>query len=217
MSERMDFASFSKVSVSNLALLALLLLGLSQPVSAGTLYRYINEKGYQEIGYSIPTHLVANGYDVIDESGRLVRRVAPQLSEEEYAAKLEREKKLEACEKALARVNRRYENLADIDEAEQLFEQKLDESLSNLQANLEHSKTTLITQQASAANLERSGKVIPKQMLNSIQQTEAQIQAFTAKIELEERSRFEKADSFDAERRIFMQGNCTEEQLASAR
>ncbi len=160
----------------------LILLGMSLSADAATLYRYINEKGYQEIGYSIPPHLVPNGYDVIDESGRLVRRVAPQLSEEEYAVKLERERKLEACEKAIERVHRRYEALADIDVAETVFEEQLQERLQNDQANLEFSQGKLLEQREDAAARERKGE-IPKHVLENIRQTELQVQNLAAQME----------------------------------
>ena len=198
------------VTVVTLSLLA------PQPADAATLYRYINDKGYQEIGYSVPTHLVPNGYDVIDESGRLIRRVAAQLSEEEYAAKLERERKLEACEKAYDRVHRRYERLEDIDHAEAQFEAQLEESLQNAQANLEYNRSELAKYRDSAAGHERKGQIVPQQVLDGIEQTERTIRNLTAQIEQGERSRVTKADEFDVERRVFQMSGCDEEQLAQA-
>jgi hypothetical protein len=198
-------------------LAAALVFAVSVPALAGTLYRYINDKGYQEIGYSIPPHLVPNGYDVIDESGRLVRRVAAQLSEEEYAAKLERERKLEACQKAMERVHRRYETLADIDDAERLFEQQLAESLKNDQSNLAYSRQALSDRREQAASLERAGKPIPRHLIDNIERTEMQIQSLTTQIQGRERGRLEKAREFDEERRIFNLVDCNAEQLASAR
>jgi hypothetical protein len=194
----------------------LLVLGLCLPAEAGTLYRYINDKGYQEIGYSIPPHLVANGYDVIDDSGRLIRRVAAQLSEEEYAVKLEQERKLEACHKAMDRVHRRYETLADIDAAQRLFEEQLEESLKNDQSNLAYSHTALTERQEQAASLERAGRPIPKHLIDNIERTEMQIQSLTTQIQGRERGRVEKATEFDEERRIFKLVDCNEDQLASA-
>jgi hypothetical protein len=197
--------------------LAGLILLAALPVDAATLYRYINDKGYQEIGYSIPPHLVSNGYDVIDESGRLIRRVSPQLTEEEYAAKLERERRLEACEKAMERVHRRYETLTDIDAAQRLYEAQLDESLKNDQSNLAYSKNALTERQEQAAGLERAGKPIPRHLIDNIERTEMQIQSLTAQIQGRERGREEKAREFDEERRIFKLVDCNAEQLASAR
>jgi hypothetical protein len=194
----------------------LLTLTLALPAQAATLYRYINDKGYQEIGYSVPNHLVPNGYDVIDDSGRLIRRVAPQLSEEEYAAKLERERKLEACEKAVERVHRRYETLADIDKAEALFETQLAESLKNAQANLDYTYSELAKQQEQAASLERSGKMVPKNLLKAMDDTQVVIANLTAQIDNGKRSREEKAADFNEERRVFQLADCDESQLASA-
>lgn len=195
---------------------AVLIMLAALPADAATLYRYINDKGYQEIGYSVPTHLVPNGYDVIDESGRLIRRVAAQLSEEEYAAKLERERKLEACEKAYERVHRRYERLDDIDHAQEQFIAQLEESLQNAHANLEYNQSELAKYRERAAGYERKGQIIPPQVLDSIEQTEVTIRNLSAQIEQSDQSRSTKADEFDEERRVFQMGGCDEEQLASA-
>ncbi len=199
-----------------LAAPALLTVAIALPADAATLYRYINDKGYQEIGYSVPTHLVPNGYDVIDESGRLIRRVGAQLSEEEYAAKLERERKLEACEKAVARVHRRYESLEDIDDAEVQFGAQLEESLQNARANLELSQASLKKMQDAAADFEREGKIIPQRDLDLMDQTQTTIDNLTAQITTSELSRETKAAEFDEERRVFQLPGCDEEQLAHA-
>ncbi len=195
---------------------ALLTLAVSVPAHSATLYRYINDKGYQEIGYSVPNHLVPNGYDVIDESGRLVRRVAAQLSEEEYAAKLERERKLEACEKAVARVHRRYESLEDIDTAEVQFEAQLEESQQNAHANLEYNQTELKRLQERAAAFEREGRIVPRGDLDHMEQVQTTIANLTAQIDQGEHSRGTKAAEFDEERRVFQLSGCDEEQLAHA-
>ncbi len=199
-----------------LAAPALVILGLSLPAHGATLYRYINEKGYQEIGFSVPNHLVPNGYDVIDESGRLIRRVAAQLSEEEYARQLERERRLDACRKAVERVHRRYETLEDIDEAEVQFEAQLSESQKNLRANLDYSRSELARQQERAASLERAGEAIPANVLQAVADSEEKIQNLTAQLEQGELSRSEKAAEFDEERRVFQLAGCDEEQLASS-
>lgn len=192
----------------------LLTLTLSLPLEAANLYRYINAKGYQEIGYYIPNHLVPNGYDLIDESGRLIRRVAAQLSEEEYAAKLERERVLEVCQKASERVHRRYESPADIDAAERVFEEQLEESLRNYQANLDYGKSSLAHLQDRAAVQERAGNAVSGAQLQNIENTEIQIQTLMVQISAGERSRAEKAMEFNEERRVFDLVDCNPEQLA---
>jgi len=204
----------SPLKLTRLVAIFAITLSFSLPAEAATLYRYINDKGYQEIGYSIPNHLVPNGYDLIDESGRLIRRVAAQLSEEEYAIKLERERFLEACQKASESVHRRYETLEDIDAAERLFGEQLEESLRNYQANLDYGKSNLAHLQDQAAKFERAGKPITKNQLLSIENTELQIQNLTAQIDAGQRSRDEKALEFDEERRVFNLLECNVDQLA---
>lgn len=200
----------------SLAASGIIALSVAWPADAATLYRYINDKGYQEIGYSVPNHLVPNGYDVIDESGRLVRRVAAQLSEEEYAAKLERERKLEACENAMARVRRRYETPEDIDSAEVQFEAQLEESLQNYQSTLEYNRTELEKYQQRAARYEREGILVDETLLSTIESTRTTIANLLAQIDKSQRSRAVQDEKFDEERRVFEMSGCNEEQLAQA-
>lgn len=213
-----DLNTFSRMAkfAGRLVLPGVFALSVALPADAATLYRYINDKGYQEIGYSVPNHLVPNGYDVIDESGRLVRRVAAQLSEEEYAAKLEHERKLEACQNAVQRVHRRYENLDDIDDAETQFEIQLEESQQNAQSNLAYNRTELSKYQDRAAGYERAGKIIPPNLLDSIDQSNVTIQNLTVQIHQSEQSRETKTLEFAEERRVFQLPGCSEEQLAHA-
>lgn len=198
-----------KKSILATGLLALL---LAAAVShAGQLYRYINEKGYQEIGHAIPPHLVPNGYDVIDESGRLVRRVAPQLSEDEYAAKLERERLLDECEKALTRVKRLYQSMADIDQAEKLYERNAQQSMQNDQVNVELAETELKRLQQSAARFEREGSPVPENELTQIARREAEIRTLTAQLEARRNELPVRAGEFEEDRRLFTRGRCDSE------
>ena len=191
------------------------LILLSIDSYAANLYRYINEKGYQEIGHDIPPHLVANGYDVIDQTGRLVRRVAPQLSEEDYAAKLEIDRRLDQCLRALERVNRRYETLTDIDDAQALFGRQNAESIRNDEANLTLARSQLEEAHTTAARAEREGRALGRDTLLSIERAENQIDSLIVLIEKRERLILDKKVEFDEERQIFQQGGCDELQAMS--
>lgn len=202
-------------SVLATGLLALLLTAAAS--QAGQLYRYINEKGYQEIGHAIPPHLVPNGYDVIDESGRLVRRVAPQLSEDEYAAKLERERLLDECEKALTRVKRLYQSMADIDQAEMLYARNAQQSMQNDQVNVELAQTELKRLQQNAARFEREGTPVPENELTQIARREAEIRTLTSQIEARRNELPVRAGEFEEDRRLFTRGRCDTEQPVAGR
>lgn len=191
-------------------LLALLLAAANG--HATQLYRYINEKGYQEIGHSIPPHLVPNGYDVIDESGRLVRRVAPQLSEDEYAAKLERDRIQEECEKALTRVKRLYQSMADIDQAELLYERNAQQSMQNDQVNMELAVTELKRLQQTAARFEREGTPVPENELTQIARRESEIRTLSAQLQARRDEIPVKAGEFEEDRRLYTRGQCESQQ-----
>ena len=198
-----------------IGLLALLITAANS--HASQLYRYINEKGYQEIGHSIPPHLVANGYDVIDESGRLVRRVAPQLSEDEYAAKLERERVLDECEKALTRVKRLYQSMADIDQAELLYERNAQQSMQNDRVNMELAETELKRLQQSAARFEREGTPVPENELTQIARRESEIRTLFAQLQARRNELPVKAGEFEDDRALYTRGRCDSEQPVAGR
>lgn len=193
------------------AMVAGLCLTLALPASAGMLYRYINDKGYQEIGYTIPPHLVPKGYDIIDETGRLIERVPPQLSDEEFRAQEARNHRIAQCEDARQRVQRRYERLEDIDVAERQFEQQNEESLQNARANLEYSELELSKLQEQAAVRERAGRTVDGGLHDAIQEAEQNIDNHQKRIQQLESQQISKADEFDEERRIFQLHDCEAE------
>ena len=103
-----------------------------------------------------------------------------------------------------------------IDQAETQFIAQLEESQQNAHANLEYNQSELAKYRERAAGYERKGQIIPRQVLDSIEQTELTIRNLSAQIEQSDQSRSTKADEFDEERRVFQMGGCDEEQLASA-
>ncbi|MEM8769540.1 MAG: hypothetical protein AAGE43_19040 [Pseudomonadota bacterium] len=191
--------------------LAGLCLTLALPASAGMLYRYINDKGYQEIGYTIPPHLVPKGYDIIDESGRLIERVPPQLSDEEFRQQEARNHRIAQCEDARQRVQRRYERLEDIDDAERQFEEQSEESLQNAVANLEYSESELSKLQEQAAVRERAGRTIDRKLHDAIAESEQNVDSHQMRIKQIEAQKLTKADEFNEERRIFQLHDCESE------
>ena len=84
---------------------ATLLAAMALPAQAGQLYRFTNADGGLELSSSIPNDRVPFGYDVIDSrSGRLLRKVDPQLTAAEAAAKAELERRVNVCQIAQRRV-----------------------------------------------------------------------------------------------------------------
>jgi hypothetical protein len=95
-----------------------------------------------------------------------------------------------------------------------VFEEQLEESLRNYQANLDYGKSSLAHLQDRAAVQERAGNAVSSAQLQNIENTEIQIQTLMVQISAGERSRAEKAMEFNEERRVFDLVDCNPEQLA---
>ena len=69
-----------------------LLFLMLQPVwSAGFSYRYRDNTGITHIGYSIPPQFVENGYEMLNDQGRVVEVVLPKKVLDERSKELLRE------------------------------------------------------------------------------------------------------------------------------
>ncbi|MDF1587635.1 MAG: DUF4124 domain-containing protein [Gammaproteobacteria bacterium] len=68
-------------------LLSLLLL-VSQQLSAGTIYRFIDDNGIITMSKSLPPYAAQTGYDILDDKSlRLIKHVDPALTPEQIAEK----------------------------------------------------------------------------------------------------------------------------------
>ncbi|MEM1230301.1 MAG: hypothetical protein AAGI15_07185 [Pseudomonadota bacterium] len=197
------------------ALLAPLLLSvLLGPLSisaahAGQLYRFKSAEGGTVLSSSIPNERVAFGYDVIDSnSGRVLRKVAPQLTPEEAAIKAEHERRVSVCEVALRRVRNMYESPADIDNAETKALQSLETRVVNAQANLTHIRNQRTNLEEQAARLERNGTGINPALMGNLERAGNQIANLEQEIEQRKVEREETLEGYALDRTIFAFDNC---------
>lgn len=107
--------------------------------SAAELYRYQNEAGITVVDWTIPAAFVANGYEVLSESGQVLR-IVPRMqteTEREQAAAAEQQVKAEAAA-AAAQIERdtfllrRYSTVEDIEAARDRSLRELDIRISIL-------------------------------------------------------------------------------------
>lgn len=142
------------------------------------MYRYTDDSGQVVISNTIPQEASKRGYDILNKSGRVVETVDPEPTEEEIAAreaeeqrKLEEEKQQELDRKLL-------ERFSHPDEAVRAMHRKIREleGLNQLKrGNISVIVSQLDSEQSRAANLERSGRDIPKSVLDKIQRLESQV------------------------------------------
>ena len=158
-----------------LNLLGVLLLA-ANAVSAGEVYRYLNDKGVVVIDEKVPPEFVRNGYDVLDSTNMaLIRRVPKYLTDQELqergsdAAKVqlreEEERRLKAWDESLLL---RYSSIEDIAAARDRTVKDLQIRIAILKSNLSTIKSQIEREQQKAADFERRGVEAPDDLLKNI-------------------------------------------------
>jgi hypothetical protein len=191
---------------------ALAVLGLLLPVAAsagGRLYRYLDEQGRVTISYTVPAHLAAGGYHILDaRSGLVIDTVAPELTPEELAAQQQRERLVTQCRQTIERVTTLYGSMQDIDTAQRHTERAIETRIAHTETNLAVEQRRLEEHQSEAAYRERTGRPVTEDLLESIARSRAQIRTLEAEIEQRRKERAEAADRFAEDRRVFEAGSC---------
>ncbi len=175
---------------------------------AAYLYRFTNADGKIEIAGAIPNDRVVHGYDVIDTSGRIIRRVAPELSPEEQERKRIELARVQACEEALRRVQALYQYETEIDHAKEKALDALAVAIDNERANLAHVRGQHADLLQQAARMERSGSVLSSVLIQNIERAAAQVRVLEENIRQRSGERADIERRFDEEREIFLQGSC---------
>lgn len=172
------------------------------------LYRFTNAQGKLEIAYVIPNDRVKFGYDVLDDSGRLVRRVAPELTAAELEAKRKRDAALAECRATWQRVSTMYQTEADIDRYEAEEIESLETTVANDRANLLVLKGQHDDLLAQAARTERSGGTLTGILIQNIERAANQVKLLEQTIVNREKERNKIAGRFERERAAFRRGKC---------
>lgn len=189
--------------------LGTLLAVAAAPAHAGKLYRFTGADGGLVLSSSIPNDRVPLGYDVIDSrSGRLLHKVAPQLTPAEAAAKAERERRIGVCKIAQRRVQTMYESDADIDDAETKALQSLETRVVNAQANLTHLQNQRSKLEDQAARLERNGTGVTPRLIANLERANTQIKNLELEIAQRHLEQDETKHSYTLDRSIFALGDC---------
>lgn len=148
-------------------------------------YRYTDENGQMVISNTVPQDAVKRGYQILNQQGRVIREVAPALTEEEIAAREARkreEMRREAQRKQDAMLLKRF---SSPDSAVKAMHRKIEEleSLIQLkQGNISVLESQLQNEQSRAADMERQGREVPQGVLQKIGRLEDQIGELEAEI-----------------------------------
>jgi len=189
--------------------IAAIVLGLTVSLSASAdFFRYKDETGAMVFSTTIPADRVRYGYDLVDAHGNLIQRVEPQLSDEAYQAKLEREARIRECEKTRERVSKLYQAEEDIEYAEVQGLESIDEAIANTRANLAVVRGQREELESQAAQIDIGGGTIPNSLLDQIQRAKVQEKTLSDEIEMRFGEKLELRNMFAFDRKVFALRSC---------
>lgn len=139
------------------------------------MYRYTGANGETVIDHHIPPEFVSKGYSVLNKSGAVIEKVEPALSQEDMT---EQQKKDEAqIERAKndAWLMERYTDSKDAIRARDRQIDALETLIIVGQTNVNKLKENEVRELSFAAESERQGKEVPKEVVNSLENIRQQL------------------------------------------
>ncbi len=176
--------------VGSFVVTCLLSVLLPGSVHAAKLYRYKDDNKRWVIASSVPSDRVKNGYEVLDETGRVLDTVDPQLAPAEARAYIARLEAKQAREEAVRRINLLYGSEADIDYALKKALLSIDNSMANTTANVRQLRAQRQRLETQAARIQRAGNTLSDDLVANIATLVEQI----ANLELEMDQRIKQKD-----------------------
>lgn len=178
---------------------SVLLFGLLLPVAAGAteLYRYVDDQGVTVLSrQGVPPEFIGNGYEVLNDQGRVIKVIAPAPSAEEMQ-RLLAEKARASSDVQLLRL---YSSPEDVDRARERKLVELDGLIGVARGNLQSARTQQANLQSQAADYERAGRVVPEHLLTQIDNQKDEQQRLQKDIERYRDLRQRAEASFAADR-----------------
>jgi len=141
---------------------------VAMTVEAENLYRYRNTEGNLVIDYAVPPAYVANGYEILSESGRMLEVVEPQQvsdEPEEVQRSRSEQARLQALEDQM--LLRTYSEVTELESAMERKLTQLDREIDIIRSNMEKNELALSASREQAANYQFGGRRVPKSLINN--------------------------------------------------
>lgn len=146
-------------------------------------YRYKDEQGKVVMALTIPPQYVAQGYEILNDKGRLVKRVAPALTQEQIAARdaeIERQRLLELERAKQAEADAQLLQLySHPDDAVRVMNRQASEVLDVIQlerGKIEFAQKEIISLEEQAAQSQRKGLPVPEKVTVNIARLNKEIE-----------------------------------------
>lgn len=173
--------------------------------ASGTLYRYKDEQGNVVLNSTIPSEVVAKGYEVLNAQGRVIEKVPPALTKEQRAQRDAEKLRKEAEEEARKQQEIQDKELKLLyshpDDIVRILQRRIQDAQAVIQlrrSQIEISKKQIAQLESTAADAQRKGKDIPDQVLDSLSQLRKGIGNDEADIEEQKQEMQRAIQEFDA-------------------
>lgn len=173
-------------------LIASTLLCASSSLDAREIYRYKDASGVSVINDRLPPEVAALGYEVLSDTGVLLRVVPPKKTPEQLEALDAQESEAERAQRQAEQQRKadellliRYSSIDDIKAARERSLQALQIRANILRSNLRSMAQQLGNYQAEAAAIERLGQALDQERIEAIQNLRARIE--TSQLALSDR------------------------------
>lgn len=176
-------------------------IGVAATAEAG-MYRYKDDNGRLVISNTIPQEATKRGYDILNNSGRVVETVAPAPTEEELAAREAEKQRQKALERQQEQDRQLLKRYSHPDQAVRAMHRKIRELEGLIQlkrGNISVISSQLDSEQSRAADMERAGRTIPDATLGKIRRLESQIRDLEREISIQTREINELKAGFEAD------------------
>jgi len=158
---------------------------ISHGASGARLFRYINGEGVVVIDDKIPPAYVAQGYDILSSTGQLLDTVEPSVPQNAVEKAL-RKKVLAAREKEDRFILISYSSVAEIQAAMARKLDQLDREVKGINTNIKGSKRRIAFEQQRAANYQRGGRAVPKNVTETLFELELEVKKSESLLVLKE-------------------------------
>ncbi|WP_288437493.1 DUF4124 domain-containing protein [uncultured Pseudomonas sp.] len=176
---------------------SLLLIALPLAGQAAELYRYLDRNGTLVIDrQGVPPEYAGKGYDVLNEQGRVIRKVAPALP----AAELDRQARERQQAVVDGQLRKLYSNVEDVDRAKARKLTELDGLMQIKKANLEAARQLQSQLMEQAAVQQRNGQALPADLQARLDAAAAEQVRLQADLQRYAELRTSTSAAFDADR-----------------
>lgn len=176
---------------------SLLLIALPLAGQAAELYRYLDRNGTLVIDrQGVPPEYAGKGYDVLNEQGRVIRKVAPALP----AAELDRQARERQQAVVDGQLRKLYSNVEDVDRAKARKLTELDGLMQIKKANLEAARQLQSQLMEQAAVQQRNGQALSADLQARLDAAAADQVRLQADLQRYAELRTSTSAAFDADR-----------------